>query len=51
MFAGEYTAERFPKEVYGVPVFVRAFPIKDDTGQVIGQFAAVRSLEFERQLR
>ncbi|MBM0065939.1 methyl-accepting chemotaxis protein [Alkalicoccobacillus gibsonii] len=50
VFAGEYTAERLPKEVYGVPVFVRAFPIKDETGQVIGQFAAVRSLESKRQL-
>ena len=50
VFAGEYTAEKLSKEVYGVPVFVRAFPIKDDTGKVIGQFAAVRSLESERQL-
>ncbi|WP_285803910.1 hypothetical protein [Alkalicoccobacillus plakortidis] len=47
---GEYTAEKLSKEVYGVPVFVRAFPIKDDMGKVIGQFAAVRSLESERQL-
>lgn len=50
VFAGEYTAENLPKEVYGVPVFVRAFPVKDETGQVIGQFAAVRSLESKRQL-
>ncbi|WYP25996.1 methyl-accepting chemotaxis protein [Alkalihalobacillus sp. FSL W8-0930] len=50
VFAGEHTAENLPKEVYGVPVFVRAFPVKDETGQVIGQFAAVRSLESKRQL-
>lgn len=50
VFAGEYTAESLSKEVYGVPVFVRVFPVKNERGQVIGQFAAVRSLESKRQL-